>query len=648
MSRRAGEPVRHALLSAGGGWPDVQLEGLEVAGDGRVELLSVPGVRPPYDGTPAAVDASGVVLDNEWGLYLSDADERCVVRMALDCGPRTVLAKGSVVRPCGLCIGPHGWLLVADPGRGAVLAFGLPGLTHRDTWTAGLTAPVELASDRRRGAFVLDAIPARVLRLTAAGHVDGAVSALLATATAPVAIATAADGTLYVADATAQAVLRFTAAGGSAGPPLAIDPLPRALTVAGDVLYVADAASGRVRRFARDDGRALGSIDGFRGPVSALAAGPDGAIYVKTGADDAYERAAPNAGREPEGTLVAGPLDAGEQGIWARLVVDAAVPTAASIVVETGPTETDWTPAPTLDARLDGARLLWLRLTLRRDEAGNSPSITEVRLDGDGDSHIAYLPAVFTREDADGFLERLVDLVAARLGDLEREIELAPRRLDPLTAPPEWLPWLARLQAFRVPQRYHGPEHTAAFRALLAELPALYERLGTPAGVARLAEIQTGVRPAIVERFRARRIWMLDVTSALGFDTGLPAEDPNGIVLGDSVIGASGPEDPDSWGSALFRPTAHRFTVLVPPTCCGKDQTDLKRVLEAEKPAYTEYRICVVEPLMRVGVQATVGVDAIVAGPARGLASDEARLGLDSRLSDEFGPARLGVTTVVG
>lgn len=652
MTVRTGDPVRHALLS-GGGWPDVQLDGLEVQPDGRLELLRVPAVQPPSLAAPVEVEPSGAAVDDTCALYLADAEHRRVVRVALDSGQRVVLATGGFVRPAGLCIGPHGWLLVADPGRGAVLVFARPALTAGDEWSAGLTSPVALAAGGEHGVFVLDAgPPARVLRLDAAGGVDATVSAALAAATAPAAMATAEDGALYVADANAHALLRFTAGGGSAGPSLPLDPVPPALAIAGDVVYAADPASGRVRRVDRHDGRALGSIDGFRGPVSALAAGPDGAVYVKTGADDAYVTAAPAAGREPRGILVAGPLDAGEQRGWVRLVVDALVPAGARVLAETAggaAAPAAWSPAPALDARVDGDRLLWVRLTLVRGDEGATPSVREVRLDGDGDSYLGYLPAVYVREDADGFLDRLVALVQARLGELERAIELVPRRLDPLTAPPEWLPWLARLQAFGVPERYLGADRTAALRDLLSELPALYERRGTPAGIARIAEIHTGVRPAIAEDFAGRRIWMLGVSSALGFDTGLLAEDPSGIVLGDGVTGASGPEDRELWGIALFRPTAHRFTVLFPATCeCEEAGADrLRRVLDAEKPAHTEYRLCVVEPHLRVGLQATLGVDAIVAGPGDDLPVGELRLGLDSRLADGRGRAQLGVETVV-
>ena len=40
---------------------------------------------------------------------------------------------------------------------------------------------------------------------------------------------------------------------------------------------------------------------------------------------------------------------------------------------------------------------------------------------------------------------------------------------------------------------------------------------------------------------------------------------------------------------------------------------DVRAVLEAEKPAHTDYAIAVIEPTMRLNVQARLGVDAVLA-----------------------------------
>jgi len=43
----------------------------------------------------------------------------------------------------------------------------------------------------------------------------------------------------------------------------------------------------------------------------------------------------------------------------------------------------------------------------------------------------------------------------------------------------------------------------------------------------------------------------------------------------------------------------------------------VRAVLDDEVPAHMVYRLCVIEPKMRVGHQASVGVDAILGGPPR-------------------------------
>jgi hypothetical protein len=74
----------------------------------------------------------------------------------------------------------------------------------------------------------------------------------------------------------------------------------------------------------------------------------------------------------------------------------------------------------------------------------------------------------------------------------------------------------------------------------------------------------------------------------------------------------------ETFGSALFEDVAHRFCVSV---YCGELTTpgaldNVRAVIDREKPAHTTYDLCVIEPKMRVGMQARVGIDSIVAaGP---------------------------------
>jgi hypothetical protein len=94
---------------------------------------------------------------------------------------------------------------------------------------------------------------------------------------------------------------------------------------------------------------------------------------------------------------------------------------------------------------------------------------------------------------------------------------------------------------------------------------------------------------------------------------------PQGAVVGTSAtLGQSHLTRGEDFGAVLFEDVAHRFCVRV--YCAELTRPgafeDAQAVIEREKPAHTTYHLCVIEPRMRVGVQATVGIDAIVAqGP---------------------------------
>jgi hypothetical protein len=90
-------------------------------------------------------------------------------------------------------------------------------------------------------------------------------------------------------------------------------------------------------------------------------------------------------------------------------------------------------------------------------------------------------------------------------------------------------------------------------------------------------------------------------------------------VLGASAtLGQSHVTQDHDFGAALFADLAHHFCVHI--SCAGHTRPgvleDARAVIEREKPAHTTYCLCVIKPRMRVGVQARIGIDAIIAqGP---------------------------------
>jgi phage tail-like protein len=538
-------------------------------------------------------------------------------------------------------------LYVACPGLGQVLVFTTPDLNLIEALRTGLQQPTWVAADGSVAIVVSDPGAGSVVRIDPLGRVDTTFQAAFALpvgATSPACVAVDADGVIYLACAGITGLSRFTRDGQSAGSPIATESAPQALAVAGKVLYVADETSGHVRLYRLPDGVFIGSVEGFQGPVSAIAVGSDGELYLKTGVDDSYVVGTAAAGCVPSGTFEAGPLDAGEDNTWYRLAVATTEPAGTSVDLETylstNPAAAPgWMAASSLDELLSDRpfRYLWVRLTLRSADGLTSPRLLQVEAETPGDSYLEHLPAVYARDATSDFLERLLDLAKSVLGDLEAAIAALPRLFDPKSSPAVDLPWLAGWLAFDVPPRLADLRQPDALRNLIGRLHSLYKRRGTPAGVSEFVEIYTGVRPHLIESFRERGIWVLGETSALGFDTALPRTSVDGLIVDESAVGATTLTE-DGWGWSLFEPTAHRFTVLV-PAASARDESSrrfLRDVIEQQKPAHTDFHLCFTEPTLRIGIQSRLGVDAIIAGPPQPtpLGSGQA-LDRDLRLADD-------------
>lgn len=116
------------------------------------------------------------------------------------------------------------------------------------------------------------------------------------------------------------------------------------------------------------------------------------------------------------------------------------------------------------------------------------------------------------------------------------------------------------------------------------------------------------------------------------------------LEVGHAVVGQSRPQPAEDFGAPLGDDFSHLFTVVVAAAQVplASQRAALRDLLEAEKPAHTDFRLCLVEPRMRVGIQARLGIDSIVAGAGTPLRLGGAELGIDSYLGGKEGdsPAR--------
>ena len=109
--------------------------------------------------------------------------------------------------------------------------------------------------------------------------------------------------------------------------------------------------------------------------------------------------------------------------------------------------------------------------------------------------------------------------------------------------------------------------------------------------------------------------------SVLGVGTVLAAAEPQGAVVGTTaVLDGSTLAPQEEYARSLFADVAHQFTVRVYRGRSFSDRTlsDARAAATTGAPAHTTYHVCVVEPHLRVGTQARVGIDAIVGAEAAG------------------------------
>src|SRR5262249_48853158 len=323
---------------------------------------------------------------------------------------------------------------------------------------------------------------------------------------------------------------------------------PRALAARGDMLYVADAEDGQVWVYDCKAKAYLGALADYRGPVAAMVVDNTGALYIKSGLDESFYRLEADASWVAAGTLMSGPLDAGQGTEWFRAHVQAEAPQGTELTLQTfvsddssiGPQDSDWMGAPALDMLIpplpglgDGQpvfkRYLWLRVQLQSDDHRRvSPRLIQVQAETGGDSYLNYLPAIYSRDDApQRFLERWLALFGSKLGDWELALEEMACRFDPATTPEEYLPWLATWLAFNLPQGADAEE----MRSLLLRAHDLYRRRGTPSGIREFVKLYTGAHPHIFEAFRERSIWRLGESSSLRFGTALAPRSPDGMIV---------------------------------------------------------------------------------------------------------------------
>jgi phage tail-like protein len=319
-------------------------------------------------------------------------------------------------------------------------------------------------------------------------------------------------------------------------------------------------------------------------------------------------------------------------------------------------------------------QFLWLRVQLKSD-GFDTPAVAGMRVHYPRDSYLSYLPAVFAADDESRwFLERYLSIIQREWDDLEQKIAEFGRYLDP-KAVPEGAPmdFLAYWLALTLPGMWDAEQK----RNLLTAVPSIYRDRGTLGALKKFIQIYLqnlttlspdvqGAYPQIVEGFQERQQMLLSQAQTTVIDRTGPLWGPQMVgrlqldvyAEADKVrLVSTGDPERD-----IFHEYAHRFRVFVPANWIRTDMDErlLKQAIDSEKPAHTQYDLCLVEPRFRVGLQSTVGIDTIIGDyPLARLAGNEIqqtspsrpprhRLGYDMVLAacddDRLDPPIIGTT----
>jgi len=268
------------------------------------------------------------------------------------------------------------------------------------------------------------------------------------------------------------------------------------------------------------------------------------------------------------------------------------------------------------------ATYIWLGFMLSGDGTA-SPRVHQVRVQFNHQSYLPHLPELYSENEASRqFLLPMLSLFESFFAEHEAVIADLAALFDPAAAPPEFLDWLAGWLAQDLKEEWNDERK----RHMIATAFADYAWRGVAPALRRRLQEFANIQAHILEPLLGVNLWSLGETSTLGSDTMLASAHPQGAVLGSTAtLDHSHLITADQFGQPLFEEMAHQFVVQVyrGEVNTPEKEAEVRQIIERDKPAHTDYHLCFIEPRLRVGFQARVGIDTVVAGPVEALRLDE-------------------------
>jgi len=688
------------LLNGRVGWHAAKLDNVAIAGD-DLGLLIVPGSGRLLN--EASGSLGGLVLPGnaaraaDGSLYLLDTQAGELKRFdPCDCRFQTVPCLG------GLGIGPRqlqdphgigicsGNLFICDTGNHRLLVFSLFGFVLRDIWeppaAAGLTNPWQpyaVAFDNHGRVYVSDPANGCVHRFHPTGRWQTALFGF-----GDIRWITFDCRNQLYAVINGQSSIRITdregkLLGTAARPDEVAAYFPRlpiSVDAYGDL---------NLRSLCNPSGSS-GVFDPSGEPLTAPPLDPP-AVFTTSG------------------TYWSEALDSQFYRCqWHRIVLCGKLPAKTAIYISTFTSEieqtldqiqalpeTAWATnmavtalAPEFEALIFSGpgRYLWLRLEL----AGNgsaTPSIQSIKLEFPRISLRRYLPAVFA-EDPNGadFTDRFLSIFDTTLRGVEHKVDYEASYFDPLSAPAapdspggvDFLSWLGSWigvsldHLLPVKKRRQILKQEGSLQCIRGTRLGLWKQLllflgmqtetvccpdsqpkklcvPKPLNCAPPNKACVWEPPALIlENYQLRR-WLFLGAGRLGDDAMLWGK----RIINRSQLNSNGQvgvsqllTTPDPFHDP-FLAYSNKFTVFVPAQfwTSAQKRRGLINLLEAEKPAHTQYQIEYVTPRLRIGFQSMIGLDSVVGRYPSGVTLGQ-KLGKDTILSGV--PAQGGPSFEIG
>ncbi|MDQ2976242.1 MAG: phage tail protein I, partial [Acidobacteriota bacterium] len=469
-------------------------------------------------------------------------------------------------------------------------------------------------------------------------------------------------------------------------------------------VYVGDNERDAILKFKRgDDYKFIGEAIGYHSAVAALALLDEETLLVYSGGSIAPLRLSIRNGYRTMGVLWSSAISVSNLGTsWHRAQAEMRRLSAGAhlrLFVFTSDSEADqpvvdlgndnpfadpkWrrpvTPAERFadlfDLFIGGepARFVWIGALFSGD-GRSTPAVSQIRLEFDHASYLNYLPAIYRSDSqCSDFLLRFLSLFEALFSEVEDRIVDLSVLFDPVSTPSDLLPWLAGWLAVELDEDWDEEKQ----RQTIARAFELYGRRGTAEGLREGLRVFAGINAIIEEPIINAAWWSLPArtstcgchdnsrepsweameNSILGVTTMLLPASAQGAVVGASAtLDHSHLITNDEFGAPLFADVAHQFSIQVyrSQLRCPETLSRVQAIIEREKPAHTDYHLCVIEPRMRIGFQARVGKDAVIAGPPSEVLLHEGMV-LDKKRTLGGGPtgrigeqSRVGMSTRVG